>query len=214
MHLLHDDDYINPGFYRTAEKAIKQYQAEGLAMVVSGATTIDSQGRPGWRIPAIAGTGLRSDFYRHQSCANLVSNPAVVFRRSFALAEGGFGGSFPSYLADWNMWFKLARRGPVFVSDEIGACYRIHESSGTLHENTFSIPVIAAFVDDQIRSSDGLKMSDKEKYRYTVGFGRHLIRLYRRSGNRLETWRLAKETVALDGGLVNRLKVAHKLLFG
>lgn len=214
VHLLHDDDFVQPGFYRTVREAIQSCPLGELSMVVLRASTVDEVGNRLSDVPFFAISGLTKEFAVAQACANLVSNPAVVFNRGMALECGGFGGTFPGYLADWNMWFKLAMQGRVYVSPKNLARYRVHGASGTLNENVFSLVECARLVDLQIGMLPGLTVNHADRYRYTVGFGRHLVGLYRRHGRIKEAWRLAREAVSLDSGLINGVKLTKKLLLG
>jgi glycosyltransferase involved in cell wall biosynthesis len=54
---------------------------------------------------------------------------AAMFRRSVALATGGFNEDFRVVYGDQVMWCKLAFAAPVYYDPEPSALYRIHDSS-------------------------------------------------------------------------------------
>lgn len=86
---------------------------------------------------------------------NVVGEPSfVLLRREAALRAGGFDPAFMQ-LADWELWLRLARTGPlVFVDESVGRL-RVHERSQSA----------ASFRSVRVR-------------RELVGFLDHLARLY------------------------------------
>jgi hypothetical protein len=62
---------------------------------------------------------------------NFVALPAACFRRSAALAAGGFDESI-WYAADWDLWLKLARGGPVVYDNRALAGFRLHAEAQTM----------------------------------------------------------------------------------
>ena len=60
---------------------------------------------------------------------NVVGEPSfVLMRRQLALQVGGFDPQFQQ-LADWEMWLRLARQGPLAFVDEIVGVFRLHGAS-------------------------------------------------------------------------------------
>jgi hypothetical protein len=62
---------------------------------------------------------------------NFVAIPSPVFRRDAWLACKGLDLDL-WYTADWDMWLKLAARGPVPYHDQVTAAFRVHGSSLTM----------------------------------------------------------------------------------
>lgn len=60
---------------------------------------------------------------------NVVGEPSfVLLRRDATLESGGFDSTFRQ-LADWELWLRLARRGPLaFVNESLGQ-FRVHAGS-------------------------------------------------------------------------------------
>jgi hypothetical protein len=61
---------------------------------------------------------------------NFVAAPAPVFRKHPWVACGGLDPAL-WYTADWDIWLKLARRGPCFYHDDLTIGFRIHAESLT-----------------------------------------------------------------------------------
>jgi glycosyltransferase involved in cell wall biosynthesis len=62
---------------------------------------------------------------------NFVAAPAPVFRRDAWLSCGGLDENL-WYTADWDIWLKLAARGPVYYHDGVTVGFRIHDGSLTV----------------------------------------------------------------------------------
>ena len=63
---------------------------------------------PGKRAKKLEGTGPEQ--FRTLACANLISAPGTLFRRSFFTQLGGFDESY-HLLEDWPAWLRLTREG-------------------------------------------------------------------------------------------------------
>lgn len=62
---------------------------------------------------------------------NTIALPSAAFRREAALAVGGLSENL-WYTADWDLWLKLAARGPVAWSPKHLAAFRVHTDSQTV----------------------------------------------------------------------------------
>ncbi|MCX7289403.1 MAG: glycosyltransferase [Rhodobacterales bacterium] len=62
---------------------------------------------------------------------NSIALPAAMFRTQDALQDGGLDEEL-WYTADWDLWLRLARLGPVSWTPEALAAFRIHKSSLTM----------------------------------------------------------------------------------
>jgi hypothetical protein len=62
---------------------------------------------------------------------NFISVPAPVFARTAWLKCGGMDDAL-WYTADWDIWAKLARVGPVVYHEQVTTAFRVHSSSLTV----------------------------------------------------------------------------------
>lgn len=128
VHLLHDDDWVKPGFYATVEslaaahpdlhffavRCIHVDADDGILRIVD--RLVD------WEKP----TRDPSLFF----LTNHVQCPAVVVRRSLYEKAGGFRLGLP-YTADCEMWARAVARGGGILSPLPLACYRVHDTNAT-----------------------------------------------------------------------------------
>ena len=121
VHILHGDDYVLPGFYRTIEElternpAVSFFHARALVVDEAGNTEdnsppIESLEKPGNEV---------TPFY----CANPFRTAGVVIRRAFYEQHGGFNSKFV-HVADWEMWVRAVFLGTGVCSNETLAIYR------------------------------------------------------------------------------------------
>lgn len=130
--MLCQDDLWRPG--RTA--AIRNWIDDAPEAVLHVAPTaiVDHHGRDLgiWRCPLPADTAMSSDLVLERLLVqNFIASPTPVFRRDAWLACGGLDVDL-WYTADWDIWLKLASRGPVRYHDFVSAGFRIHGDSMTM----------------------------------------------------------------------------------
>jgi glycosyltransferase involved in cell wall biosynthesis len=128
VHILHQDDFVLPGFYDALRK---------------GAECTD----PGAIFCRYAFTNSNGHWINiselHQECAGLLDDwhakitvqcaiqcAAIAVRRRVYEQLGGF---LPHlhYVADWEMWQRIASQFPFCFEPSILACYRRHGTSAT-----------------------------------------------------------------------------------
>lgn len=108
--------------------------APDASLHVAPSAIIDRRGRKlgVWRCPLPTNGGLPSALVTERLLVqNFIAAPAPVFRKNAWLACGGLDKDL-WYTADWDMWLKLAARGPVCHHDEVTIGFRIHDSSLTM----------------------------------------------------------------------------------
>jgi glycosyltransferase involved in cell wall biosynthesis len=131
VHILHDDDFVLPGFYDVLSRTADRFP--GVDLFACRALFIDEQGivlGVTERLPAheAGGTDPSPFFYRTP-----VQTPGVAMRRRFYESHGGFMHAFP-HCADVEMWSRaISMVGGVVVPDVLCA-YRTFATnhSGTL----------------------------------------------------------------------------------
>ncbi len=124
VHLLHQDDFVMPGFYARMADAFAR--ADGIGMAFCRSRIIDGEGRrlktssrlrwmPGVvaRWPEIIGERQR------------VQTPSAVVARTTYDAVGPYRSDL-CHTLDWEMWVRIATRFPVWHDPRPLAAYRRH----------------------------------------------------------------------------------------
>lgn len=129
---LHQDDLWLPGRLVHVKRAIEEHPE--IALAVHPSFFIDENGRRvgRWRTPF----GNRSrlvpsrEAWERLLVQNSLAINAPVFLRSRGLETGGLDEDL-SYTADWDLWLRLAKDGPVALCCPALGCFRIHALAQT-----------------------------------------------------------------------------------
>jgi GT2 family glycosyltransferase len=129
VHILHQDDFVLPGFYEALRRGIDHDPRVGAAFCSSYLD--DATGR-GWapRLVPMMTAGILDDWLRHVFVRLSIQCSAIVVRRDVYEALGGFDPAF-TYAVDWDMWKRIAARYPIWYHPQPLACYRMHPGSET-----------------------------------------------------------------------------------
>ncbi len=149
VHILHSDDLVQPGFYDQYRARIEA--CSDVWMVGARTVAIDAADRHlGITEPVVTEGG----YLREPAYTVAASNPlrcvSVVVARAAYEQVGGFHPGLV-HACDWEMWARLAGRGPVGWVDEPLGLYRMHDASDTsrLHRST-------AYIDDCLTAADAI----------------------------------------------------------
>jgi GT2 family glycosyltransferase len=134
VHILHQDDYILPGFYQRLEKAAQSRPEVGL--IASRSLFVDEQGiiqnvTPRLRNLEHGGHAV-DDFFYTSPYANPIQCPGVVVRREVYAILGGFRSDL-KYTLDCEMWARVIGICGGVVVPDVMASYR--NSSGNESSN-------------------------------------------------------------------------------
>lgn len=118
---LDADDRLLPGAIEIGARALESHPECG--MVFGRCVMMGADGRP-WPTPGQA--RVREQHHAELLRRNLVWMPAMaMFRRAAVEAAGGFASGFDA-AADYDLYLRLARAGPLHDHGEIVAAYRRH----------------------------------------------------------------------------------------
>jgi glycosyltransferase involved in cell wall biosynthesis len=128
VHILHQDDIVLPGFYDALRKGAEQSHA---GAIFCRHAIANSNGH--WISLSELhreSAGLLEDWHAKITAQQLIQCAAIAVRRRVYEQLGGF---LPRlhYVADWEMWQRIACQFPVCFEPSILACYRLHGSSAT-----------------------------------------------------------------------------------
>lgn len=132
ISMLHKDDLWLPG--RSAAVRGWTLAAPASVMHLHPAYIVDEAGRRLglWRCPLPDGGAPVPPqlLLERLLVQNFIAVPTPTIRRDAYLASGGTDKEL-WYIADWDLYLKLAAMGEVVYHEEALACYRIHGSSLT-----------------------------------------------------------------------------------
>jgi len=127
IHILHQDDIILDGFYRTFKSAIEAHI--GIGAVFCRYSYMDEHGRQsGVADLERTSVGILENWLEKIAVAQLIQFPAMVVKRSVYEGLGGFCAE-AHFAADWEMWKRIARYYPVCYVPDVLASYRRHTGS-------------------------------------------------------------------------------------
>jgi GT2 family glycosyltransferase len=126
---LHQDDLWLPG--RLA--ALRREAESGPALILHPALFVGPDGgRLGtWRCPLPEGEVEARLLVERLLVQNFIAAPAPAFARKAVLRVSGMDESL-WYTADWDLWLKLARQGPIRHVGSALAAFRVHGESQTV----------------------------------------------------------------------------------
>ena len=138
VHILHQDDYVLPGFYSRLSAAAANHPEVGL--LGSRCFFVDAQGISSGLTARVmeleaGGKSVESFFY-----AAPLQCPGVVVRRRVYEQVGGFRQDL-IFTLDNEMWVRVISSAGGLVLPEILACYRVSGSNETsrLHRTAASL---------------------------------------------------------------------------
>jgi glycosyltransferase involved in cell wall biosynthesis len=128
VHILHQDDIVLPGFYDVLRGGAERSHA---GAIFCRHATANSKGH--WiQLSELhrESPGLLDDWHAKITAQCVIQCAAIAVRRSVYEQLGGF---LPHlhYVADWEMWQRIASQFPFSFEPTILACYRVHSDSAT-----------------------------------------------------------------------------------
>lgn len=129
VHLLHQDDYVLPGFYARMDRAFQQAPEIGMAFcrsrIIDGSDRLmKTSSREKWR------AGVLSSWILRISERQRIQTPSVIVARKTYEEVGGYEPSL-KFALDWEMWVRIASKYSVWYDPAPLAAYRRHSESET-----------------------------------------------------------------------------------
>ena len=128
VHILHDDDLVFPGFYDRLKLGLENRLDVGAGFCRYA--DIDENDR--WLLTSELESptaGILHDFIEKIGARQRIQYASIVVRRTVYEQLGGFRRDL--YLADWEMWNRIAAHYPIWYEPGTLAAYRVHSKSGT-----------------------------------------------------------------------------------
>ena len=132
VHLLHQDDWVLPGFYAALTRGARDDAR--IAAAFCAARYVEPDGRE-WtpRLVPMTAPGVLADWQTHVFVRLAIQCSAIVVRRDVYETLGGFDPEL-RYALDWDMWRRIAARHPLWFHPEPLAAYRKHAESETARQ--------------------------------------------------------------------------------
>jgi glycosyltransferase involved in cell wall biosynthesis len=128
VHILNDDDYVEPTFYSQFESAFEQ--SPNCAAIFSRVFFVDEEDELVGISEYVSSLRRESNDASQLMMGNPLRTPAVVVKRCFYERHGGFNSTLV-YVLDWEMWVRAIRYGRARMLNKPLACYRIHSGNST-----------------------------------------------------------------------------------
>ena len=127
VHLLHDDDWVAPGFYTALQGGTLQSPEIGAAFCRH--TYVDEEGRS-LRLSLLEREtpGPIEDWLDRIACSCRLQTPSIAVRREAYERLGGYCPQAKSVF-DWEMWQRLAVHYPVWFEPQPLAFFRQNSGS-------------------------------------------------------------------------------------
>jgi glycosyltransferase involved in cell wall biosynthesis len=127
VHILHDDDWVQPGFYTAMKSGIEQAPEIGSAFcrhVYADVRGVHRELAPLEKLTP----GVHTQWLQRIVEACWVQTPAIVVKRHAYEQLGGYCPEANSAF-DWEMWKRIAVHYPVWYEPRTLACFRVHSAS-------------------------------------------------------------------------------------
>ncbi|BAZ15627.1 family 2 glycosyl transferase [Calothrix sp. NIES-4071] len=137
VHVLHDDDCVVPGFYKSLQKSLENCP-DSVGVACTGFEYINQQGEAiaTGEIVSIYGEqrGIIKDWLYRIGVCGLVTIPAMVVRRTTHERLGGYYPELPE-ICDWEIFKRYASFCDWWYEPGILARYREHTQKMTYENN-------------------------------------------------------------------------------
>jgi glycosyltransferase involved in cell wall biosynthesis len=129
LHILHQDDFVLPGFYDRMDHAFRKAPTIGMAFCRSRIVdAADRQLRTASRLQWTA--GVLANWLPRIAERQRIQTPSVVVPRRTYEGLGGYRPDLQLAL-DWEMWVRIAATCPVWYEPRPLAAYRRHADNET-----------------------------------------------------------------------------------
>ncbi|MDZ8260542.1 tetratricopeptide repeat protein [Nostoc sp. ChiQUE01b] len=156
VHVLHDDDYVNRGFYERLQQSLATCP-DSVGVACTGFEYINEKGEAikQGEVVSLYGEhrGIMQDWLSLIGVCGLVMIPAMVVRRTTHERLGGYYPELPP-ICDWEIFKRLASFYDWWYEPDILACYRLHSEINRLTNQSLHSGTMAEAIRRAIEVSD------------------------------------------------------------
>jgi hypothetical protein len=127
IHMLHQDDWVENGFYSALLRGCAAATDTGLRFCRTFLRN-DNTGQTGLMFDEAPAAGVLSAFLERQTVSQRIQFAGAIFSRSAVEAVGGFEAEIGA-ACDWEFWARIASRFQVYYEPRQLATYVLHEAS-------------------------------------------------------------------------------------
>lgn len=121
VHILHQDDFVSPGFYERLERAAQSHP--GVGLLATRSFGVDKDRIIESMTPRLASLESGSRSVEAFLYSNPLRCPGTAIKRAFYEEHGGFRNDLP-FTLDWEMWVRAISLTGGLVTSEILAAHR------------------------------------------------------------------------------------------
>jgi hypothetical protein len=141
VQLLHDDDFVLPGFYAKLRELIAMCPEAGSVMSHSAIVDEDGKRKGPFHYREQDRAGYLDGWMERITRNARFTGPSFVVKRDALEALGGYRLDF-WHSSDWELVRRLAVFYPVAYEPAELACYRVHPSSGTSQIDSLGLDIL------------------------------------------------------------------------
>ncbi len=130
IHVLHDDDWVQTGFYSTLKSEIDRAPADVGVCCCRYTNYHEPDGKTWSPEPFRASPGKLENWIFQIAIGNPLNIPAVVIKRHVHEQLGGYATAL-TYCADWEFYIRASTKYAWWYHPADLACYRVHPSNLT-----------------------------------------------------------------------------------
>ncbi|MEH2057463.1 MAG: tetratricopeptide repeat protein [Nostoc sp.] len=200
VHLLHDDDYILPGFYSRLQESLEGC-SDSVGAACTGYQNINEKGEVIFCQQVYGERGIAQNWLQRIGVSNSLNMPAVVIRRE---AHEQLGVYHPelTYTSDWEVYKRIASVYDWWYEPEILARYREHANNVTTEllltgKQMVSIRRAIEISESYFPTEHSAKITTQSRsYHFLYSLELALIPL--RAGNMTGVWQGLEESLKID----------------
>ncbi len=134
VHILHEDDTVEPGFYEAFFAACDT--GEPFEAYVARHNYINGDDlKIGVGLMVNKSAGVFPEMARWQAYRNVIQPPCIIVKKAVYARIGDFRSDL-RYTLDWEMWYRICKNCVVWYEPKTLVNYRIHDSQLTTDEKS------------------------------------------------------------------------------
>ncbi|ODG98055.1 hypothetical protein A4S05_10945 [Nostoc sp. KVJ20] len=201
VHLLHDDDYILPGFYSRLQESLEAC-LDSVGAAFTGYQNINEKGEVIFRQQVYGEQrGIAKNWLQRIGVSNSLNMPAVVIRREVHEQLGLYHPEL-TYTSDWEVYKRIAAVYDWWYEPEILARYRQHANNVTSEllltgKQMLSIRRAIEISESYFPTEQSAEITAKSRSHHFLSCLQFAL-IPLRAGNLAGAWQVLEEALKID----------------